>query len=103
MDPVVTIIVTPRDRYSGLDECIDSVYRHTQEPFRLRILDLDYPASTIDPVRKRLLGRTAARFFELGMRTALDALREAQPLNTDERPAAQRAGRPCRSWCWPWH
>src|SRR3546814_8868982 len=40
MDPVVTIIVTPRDRYSGLDECIDSVYRHTQEPFRLWILDL---------------------------------------------------------------
>src|SRR3546814_3803974 len=61
MDPVVTIIVTPRDRYSGLDECIDSVYRHTQEPFRLWILDLAYPASIIDPVRKRLLGRTEAR------------------------------------------
>src|SRR3546814_10086821 len=57
-----------------------SVYRHTQEPFRLCINDLDYPASIIDPVLKRLLGRTEARFFELGLRTPMDALREAQPL-----------------------
>src|SRR3546814_11433587 len=73
-------MVTPRGRCSGLEECIDSVYRHTQEPFRLWIMDLDYPASIIDPVRKRLLGRTEARFFELGLRTPMDALREAQPL-----------------------
>src|SRR3546814_9312287 len=80
MEPVVTIIVTPRDRYSGLDECIDSVYRNTQEPFRLWIMDLDYPASIIGPVRKRVLGRTEARFFEHGLRTPMDPLREAQPM-----------------------
>src|SRR3546814_13288272 len=63
MTPVVTIIITPRDRYSGLDECIDSVYRHTQEPFRMWIMAIDYPASIIDPVPKRLLGRTDARLL----------------------------------------
>lgn len=80
MDPVVTIIITPRDRYSGLDECVDAVYRHTPQPFRLWIMDLDYPASVIAPVRERLQGRPEVRFFELGLRTPMDALREAQPL-----------------------
>src|SRR3546814_21075355 len=91
MDPVVTIIVTPRDRYSALDECIDSVSRPTQEPFRLWLLDLDYPASIIDPVRKRLLGRTEARFFELGLSPPMDALREAQPLTGTPSAGTGRA------------
>ncbi|TWT17253.1 glycosyltransferase [Luteimonas marina] len=80
MTAVTTIIITPRDRYSGLDECVDSVYRHTPQPFQLWIMDLDYPASVIDPVRKQLAGRAEVRFFELGLRTPMDALREAQPL-----------------------
>ncbi|NLG60025.1 MAG: glycosyltransferase family 2 protein [Gammaproteobacteria bacterium] len=80
MDPAVTIIITPRDRYSGLDECIETVYRHTPEPFRLWILDLDYPRSVIGPVRKRWQGRPEVRFFELGLRMPMDALRQVQPL-----------------------
>lgn len=80
MTAVTTIIITPRDRYSGLDECVDSVYRHTPQPFQLWIMDLDYPASVIDPVRRQLAGRAEVRFFELGLRTPMDALREAQPL-----------------------
>lgn len=80
MDPVVTIIITPRDRYTGLDECVEAVYRHTPQPFRLWIMDLDYPEAVIGPVRKQLQGRAEVRFFELGLRTPMDALREAQPL-----------------------
>lgn len=80
MDQAVTIIITPRDRYSGLDECVDAVYRHTPQPFRLWIMDLDYPASIIDPVRNRLQNRPEVRFFELGLRPPMDALREVQPL-----------------------
>lgn len=80
MDPAVTIIVTPRDRYSGLEECIETVYRHTDQPFRLWILDLDYPRSAIAPVQARLRGRPEARIFDLGLRTPMDALREVQPL-----------------------
>ena len=80
MNQDVTIIITPRDRYSGLDACVDAVYRHTPQPFRLWIMDLDYPASVMDPVRTRLQGRPEVRFFALGLRTPMDALREAQPL-----------------------
>jgi len=80
MAPVVTIIITPRDRYSGLDECVDSVYRFTEQPFRLWILDLDYPEADIASVRERLSGRPEARIFDLGLRTPMDALREVQPL-----------------------
>ena len=65
MTPVVTISITPRDRYTGLDECGDSVYRYTREPFRLWIMDLDYPQADIAPVRKRLHGQPEARFFSL--------------------------------------
>src|SRR5690606_31387574 len=53
---------------------------HTPQPFRLWIMDLDYPASIMEPVRKRLQGRPEVRFFALGLRTPMDALREAQPL-----------------------
>src|SRR5690606_17371415 len=62
------------------DECVEAVYRHTPQPFRLWIMDLDYPASVIAPVRGRLQGRPEVRFFDLGLRTPMDALREVQPL-----------------------
>ena len=80
MEQAVTIIITPRDRYSGLDNCVDAVYRHTPRPFRLWIMDLGYPAAIIDPLRRQLRDRPEVRFFELGLRTPMDALREAQPL-----------------------
>ena len=80
MTPVATTIITPRDRYTGLDACVDSVFRHTREPFRLWILDLDYPPGVIEPVRERLRERPQARIFKLGLRTPMDALREVQHL-----------------------
>lgn len=80
MKPVVTIIITPRDRYSGLDECVDAVIRHTPQPFQIWIMDLDYPATVIDPVRRQVQGHPGVRFFSLGLRTPMDALREVQPL-----------------------
>ncbi|MFZ7096213.1 glycosyltransferase family 2 protein [Luteimonas dalianensis] len=83
MTPAVTIVITPRDRYSGLEECVDSVYRHTQEPFRLWIMDLGYPSKVIEPVRRRLRDHPEARFFELGLRTPMDGLREVQHLVGD--------------------
>lgn len=80
MQQPVTIIISPRDRYSGLDECVEAVYRHTPQPFRLWIMDLGYPAQDIEPLRKRLRGREDVRFFSLGLTTPMDALREVQPL-----------------------
>lgn len=80
MQPSVTIVVSPRDRYSGLDACVDTLHRHTHEPFRLWILDLGYPKRLIAPVRERLAGRAEVRLFDLGRRTPMDALRQIQPL-----------------------
>ncbi|HKE47015.1 MAG TPA: glycosyltransferase [Rhodanobacteraceae bacterium] len=75
MDAVTTIIVNPRDRYSGLEECVDEVYRSTPEPFHLWVLDLGYPRAIIESVRAKLMGRDNARIVDLGLATPMDALR----------------------------
>jgi GT2 family glycosyltransferase len=75
MEAQVTVIISPRDRYTGLDECVEILYRHTPQPFELWILDLDYPRDVIEPVRQRLAGRAGVRFFALGLKAPMDALR----------------------------
>lgn len=102
MDQTVTIIITPRDRYTGLDECVDAVYRHTSQPFRLWIMDLDYPEAIIAPVRRQLQGREDVRFFDLGLRTPMDALREVQPLlDTDAVVLLDNDSRVTEGWLPP--
>ncbi|MDO8863770.1 glycosyltransferase [Haliea sp. E1-2-M8] len=45
-DKPVTIVITPRDRYTGIIECINTVYKCTSvELFDLVVLDLGYPAA----------------------------------------------------------
>ena len=75
MNPVTTVIINPRDRYSGLAGCIEALYRCTPEPFHLWVLDLGYPPKIIDPVRKLLAGRENARIVDIGLATPMDALR----------------------------
>lgn len=102
MDQSVTIIVTPRDRYSGLDECIDTVFRHTPQPFQLWIMDLDYPAAIMARVRRQLHGREGVRIFELGLRSPMDALREVQPLvDTDAVVLLDNDSRVTEGWLPP--
>ena len=31
----VTVVITPRDRYTGVDDCIETLYKFTPEPFDL--------------------------------------------------------------------
>lgn len=71
----ITVLISPRDRYSGLDECIQTLFRHTPQPFELWILDLGYPRDIIEPVRQRLAGQAGVRFFELGLGAPMDAMR----------------------------
>jgi len=78
MAPQLTVIISPRDRYSGLDECVQTLLQYTADPFELWILDLDYPRDLIEPVRRRLAGRPGVRFIELGLRAPMDALREVR-------------------------
>ena len=75
MNPTTTVIINPRDRYSGLRECVETLYRCTPEPFELWVLDLGYPREVIDPVREFLAGRAEARIIEIGLSTPMDALR----------------------------
>ncbi len=75
---LTTVVISPRDRYSGLLECIEELYRCTPQPFELWVLDLDYPAEQMEPVRRLLDGRDGTRIFPMGLITPMDALREVR-------------------------
>jgi hypothetical protein len=69
----VTIVITPRDRYSGVLECIETVYRCTPPPFNLLVLDLGYPRSLAQSIRTALADRDGAEFVPLGRMIPMDA------------------------------
>ena len=75
MQAQTTIIVSPRDRYSGIAECVQQVIDCTDPPFDLWVLDLGYPARVIAPVRRMLADRPGARIIELGQMIPMDAIR----------------------------
>lgn len=79
MHPDITVIINCRDRYSGLLDCVEELYRHTGAPFRLLVLDLGYPAGELEPVRRHLANRADAEIVPLGLMTPLKALRTVQP------------------------
>lgn len=74
----VTIIINPRDRYSGLLECIKQLYRCTELPFTLWVLDLGYPAELMAAVRDWLVDKDDTHIIELGLCAPMDALREVR-------------------------
>ena len=78
MNPVTTVIINPRDRYSGLLECVEQLYRCTPQPFALWIMDLGYPDAVIDPLRQRLAGVADAKIIQVGRVAPMDALRRVQ-------------------------
>lgn len=71
---VTTIIISPRDRYTGLLDCITGLYRNTPQPFKLWVLDLDYPERVMAPVRRYFADKPGARIIELGLRVPMAAL-----------------------------
>jgi hypothetical protein len=67
MSKPVTIVITPRDRYSDLDKCINELYANTDESlFDLIVLDLGYPKSDMDLALKALANKTNYRLFNYG-------------------------------------
>lgn len=70
----VTVLIVPRDRYSGVLECIDALYEHTGQPFELIVADLEYPPDLIDAVRARLAGVAGADVVPMGLITPMQAL-----------------------------
>lgn len=72
----LTIVISPRDRYSGVDECIKTVYAFTPvDKFELVVLDLGYPARIMRPLREQLAGRSNASIVSYGRIIPLEGMR----------------------------
>lgn len=72
--PEVTVVITPRDRYTGVEECIENLYRCTPEPFRLVVVDAGYPAALRRGIARVLSGRDNARVLSLGRVIPMEAM-----------------------------
>ncbi|MDM9382077.1 glycosyltransferase [Chlorogloeopsis sp. ULAP01] len=60
-DPLVTIVVVPRERFSCARESLESIYEHTDFPFQLVYVDGNSPAK----VRRYLEAQAQAKGFQL--------------------------------------
>lgn len=69
----LTVIITPRDRYSGVDDCIRTLYQYTTEPFELWVLDLGYPKPIRSRIERMLTRRPSAKIIPLGMMIPMEA------------------------------
>lgn len=75
----VTIVISPRDRFSGLAECIDNVYKYTDETlFDLIVLDLGYPKADILKAKKSLEGKSNASVLSYSLMVPMEGLRQIQ-------------------------
>lgn len=61
VDPQVTILVSPRERFSCVRESLESIYEYTDIPFKLVYVDGNSPAK----VRRYLVEQSQAKGFEL--------------------------------------
>ncbi|WP_185968018.1 glycosyltransferase [Thalassotalea sp. PS06] len=71
---MVTIIISPRDRYSGVLECIRLVYEHTPMPFKVIVLDLGYPKQLRAQIEELLIPHDNATIISLGLMTPMRAI-----------------------------
>jgi GT2 family glycosyltransferase len=60
-EPIVTIVVVPREYFSRTQESLESIYEHTDFPFKLVYVDGNSPAQ----VRRYLEAQAQARKFQL--------------------------------------
>jgi GT2 family glycosyltransferase len=72
----VTVVISPRDRYSGIVQCIENLYRCTPEPFVLKVLDLGYPAHLKREIKQLLQDKDNAELVECGLIIPMDALNQ---------------------------
>ncbi|MBD2306240.1 glycosyltransferase [Chroococcidiopsis sp. FACHB-1243] len=61
MKPIVTIVVVPRERFSCTQASLESIYAHTDFPFKLIYVDGNSPAK----VRKYLEAQAQEKCFEI--------------------------------------
>lgn len=75
----LTVIIGPRDRYTGVIECIDSIAEFTPLPFDLIVLDLKYPRALRREIDARVASMPSARVVDYGLITPMQALRRVLP------------------------
>jgi len=75
-DVEVTVVITPRDRYSGVVECIENLYRLTPQPFYLKVLDLGYPEKIKRQLHTLLANKKNAELVEMGLIIPMNAIRK---------------------------
>ncbi|MEM1145508.1 MAG: glycosyltransferase [Pseudomonadota bacterium] len=77
MTKQVTVVITPRDRYSKLEACVADLYALTDESlFDLVILDLGYPREDLDAGLKQLEGKTNYQIIDYGRVIPMEAMRK---------------------------
>ncbi len=103
MQKPVTIVVTPRDRYSELAQCIEDIYAYTDpELFELFILDLGYPRKDLELARQRLEGRDNFRIFNYGRIIPIEAFDKLRDnLSTKYTFFMDNDSRPTENWLPP--
>jgi len=72
----ITVVITPRDRYSGIIECIENLYLVTTQPFYLKVLDLAYPATIKKQLITLIASKDNAELIELGLIIPMEAVRK---------------------------
>ncbi|MBF2066874.1 MAG: glycosyltransferase [Calothrix sp. C42_A2020_038] len=60
-EPIVTLVVVPRERFSCTQESLESIYEHTDFPFKLIYIDGNSPAK----VRRYLEAKAQEKNFKL--------------------------------------
>jgi len=74
-----SIVITPRDRFTGIIECIDNVYQYTDETlFDLIILDLGYPQTLRQAIDKRISQLANAQVLDYGLVIPMEGMRKAR-------------------------
>lgn|GEM_PF-993894 len=72
----VTVIISPRDRYTGVVECIEELYRCTPvQAFELVALDLGYPAAIRKALEKALSDKDNAKIVSYGRIIPIEGVR----------------------------
>lgn len=75
----VTVIVTPRDRFSGALTNLELLYRYTDESlFSLIVLDLGYPAQQLKKISAFLNQKSNAQILTMGELIPIAAFREVR-------------------------
>jgi hypothetical protein len=74
----VTIVIVPRDRFSSVVDCVQSIVDNTDVPFRVVVLDFGYPARMLSKVRQ-VLGSKPLEIVSCGRTIPMIAFRDYLP------------------------